>query len=309
MAMNSGVNGPIESRADEAPVTEHPLPWQLKAVAFLFIVAGTHAAFSMVAGLFHDSLYLRLEVFCLPLGIGLLRSKEGSRSCAGSLLLVGLIGAGLGTVVLALVRQGGYFGPREAPLASVPWYVSLSLMAGVFLLFLWMMRTLDRRDVREAFRSGKRSPGYSRRTKLIVCVAILTGLAVGCVGEYVLWRANPEAISFYGAGKDGGHVVSYAFVFDRLSYVVFQNAPYGETITSAVTGSHHKKWLTKPDGTKFRLPGEHRLYEFKDGALITNDRRVTREEFEAFMASNPDEYTLDALLEFLAESGSDARPN
>jgi len=300
--MHSESESTVAPRGDDAPVGAVRVPWQLKIVAFLFIAAGTHAAFSMVAGLFHDALNIRIDVLCLPIGINLLRPKEGAVSCAGSLLLLGLIGAGLGIVIMALVRKDGYIRIGDTTLAPVTWYIILCLLIAAFLLFLWMMRVLDRQEVWRALRLAGKSSRYPHRAAWIVVGGIVAGLAVAAGAEYLRWRANPETGFRSGAHKNGGYMVSYALAFDRLSYAVFQNAPLGETITSAVTGSSREKWLSRFDGTKVRLPGEHRLYEFRDGRLLTSDVRVTREEFEAFLHSHPDEYTIDALLESIGKT-------
>jgi hypothetical protein len=47
------------------------------------------------------------------------------------------------------------------------------------------------------------------------------------------------------------------------------------------------------------LPTAHPLIEITDGKHITSDRIVTGDEFEAYLATNPDRYTIRGLLEFV----------
>ena len=64
-----------------------------------------------------------------------------------------------------------------------------------------------------------------------------------------------------------------------------------------------KARLKKPDGGRIRLPNSTQLYEFVDGELRTSPVWVTREQFQAFERSQPDHYSIDALLSFTGAPG------
>ena len=101
----------------------------------------------------------------------------------------------------------------------------------------------------------------------------------------------------------GGRISStlYGYRYGRLAYVVFEEEE--GTLKSKVQGSydrHHREVkFNKPDGEIVHLPNAIQLYEFIDGQFGQSPVRVTRADFEAFMDSSPDQYSIDSLLKFV----------
>jgi hypothetical protein len=60
-----------------------------------------------------------------------------------------------------------------------------------------------------------------------------------------------------------------------------------------------ESWLLKPDGSKVTLPSAVQLYEVVDSEYRESKARVSMDEFQSFMASEPKEYTISALLAFV----------
>jgi hypothetical protein len=56
------------------------------------------------------------------------------------------------------------------------------------------------------------------------------------------------------------------------------------------------------------LPGEYQLYEIVDGELKTSDRRVTREQLDAFLDSGPLERTIETLLLYVDRQAAARSP-
>jgi len=117
--------------------------------------------------------------------------------------------------------------------------------------------------------------------------------------EYTGWTVS------LGGGRMGS--VEYGVEFGRLAYVVFQERR--ESISGVVVQEERRRGdpvvprLSVPDGGLMRLPGDHQLYEIIDGELATSDRRVSKEDLDAFLDAGSEEYTIDALLEFTDRSG------
>jgi hypothetical protein len=102
-------------------------------------------------------------------------------------------------------------------------------------------------------------------------------------------------------------MISHGVTEGRLAFVVFDGGPKtdsalkcsvvmrsngnGEGVTTAE--------FTRPDGTKVQLPTDVQLMEVVDGQYLDTTRRVTLEDFEAFMDSNPASYTIENLLQFV----------
>lgn len=89
-----------------------------------------------------------------------------------------------------------------------------------------------------------------------------------------------------------------------LAYAVLQSRalPARGGIHGLVTQGTDKAILTKPDGTSVRLPSDVQLYECIDGVFRESDKKVTKDQMKAFIASEPEIYSIDALLKFAKQS-------
>jgi hypothetical protein len=113
------------------------------------------------------------------------------------------------------------------------------------------------------------------------------------------------------ASRDGARLISYSVGClqpkDRrkkwiLLYAVFASSDeeFDHPIQSTSSSrSGRRIRLSKLDGTKIELPESGRqLYEFSDGVYRESDQRVSMKQFVGFIRSDPEEYTIDGLLEF-----------
>ena len=102
--------------------------------------------------------------------------------------------------------------------------------------------------------------------------------------------------------NSGSWLVSAGSKGNRLMYAVFEGVKVdGGDIVSGVcvsTSSSSYSVLTKPDGATISLTGKKQLVEIIDGRFRDSDERVALNQFNAFMNSNPDEYTIERLVEF-----------
>lgn len=95
----------------------------------------------------------------------------------------------------------------------------------------------------------------------------------------------------------------------ELVYAVFQKEDSNEPgkIESIVIGSGtlrdgkqmFQARIETPDGIKADLIGNFGLYEYIDGQFRKSTEEVSMSQFEDFMASAPQEYTIEALLNFI----------
>lgn len=60
--------------------------------------------------------------------------------------------------------------------------------------------------------------------------------------------------------------------------------------------------VSKPDGTRVRLPDGFQLHELTDGMYKERNADISLSEFEQFMQSEPSEYTIKALLRFVEQA-------
>lgn len=135
----------------------HPLPADLRAVAFVHLVTGVGALLEVVVRLTQDHYQLNLGVLGIPICFGLLRRAAAWRSCALALLWMGLLLAPIAGFAGMVGSGPATFGVFGVPLgfASRGWLCVVA--AALFLLFLWQYRVLVRPDVRSLF-LGDRAP-------------------------------------------------------------------------------------------------------------------------------------------------------
>lgn len=128
---------------------EPEIPRDLKIVAYLLIIFGVMVVIEVLLDLMSARLNFNFGVLQIPSGIGLLRLRRGWRTCALTLLWIGLIadvlfclGVIFGSPVLTFLGQ---------PVGLAPRPLSLVLAAGLFILMIWEYRVLTREDVRRLF--------------------------------------------------------------------------------------------------------------------------------------------------------------
>jgi hypothetical protein len=296
------------------------VPLDVKAVAVVFIFVGSASVGAMAASLvFADALVLDFNFLLILLGVALLRLSDTARAIAAFLAGLSLVLLFVGVPILLAVGggSGGTIRVFGRPIGSTPpllGYVALALMAiGLLLIY----RTVHRRPVRKLFRAGdKETPEIGRGTKAAIVCAVVLALFINAAGAWVYLSVDPQHHGFTNSGsvkKEGEAVpvvrdVHWGYRWGKLAYVVFRTAT-GEAGSTARlkstfwTDSCGTAALKKPDGSVIPLPADNQLHEIIDGEYRTSGTRVTREQFEAFLDSNPDRYTIETLLSFVEERG------
>jgi hypothetical protein len=136
----------------------------------------------------------------------------------------------------------------------------------------------------------------------IICLCIF---GIGCDVRYNQGRATQIADDPTVAVRTKTHLyaVQWGYRGDELAYVciVGQRLPTEEVtgiMTGKVSGNEREFYVSRPDGSKVAVPGKIQLFELIDGQYSESTKRVSLEEFTAFQKSNPDEYTIAALVHF-----------
>ncbi|MFO7955675.1 MAG: hypothetical protein R6X33_01065 [Candidatus Brocadiia bacterium] len=299
---------------------EVEVPLDVKAVAVLFIFIGSASVGAMIASLvLADALVFDFNFLLILLGVGLLRLSDTARAIAAFLAGLSLVLLIVGVPILLAVG-GGFGGTIRVfgrPIGSTPpllGYVALALMAiGLLLIY----RTVHRRPVRRLFRAGdKETPEIGRGTKAAIICAVVLALFINAAGAWAYLSVDPQHHGFTNSGsvkKEGEAVpvvrdVHWGYRWGKLTYVVFQSATGQPGSTARLkpafwTNASGTAALRKPDGTVVVLLAENQLHEIIDGEYRTTDARVTPEQFEAFLDSSPDRYTIEALLSFVEGRG------
>ena len=107
---------------------------------------------------------------------------------------------------------------------------------------------------------------------------------------------------------------SYENGTKNLTFVLFEKGdlqqPPGQRRVVSRTVSHKegvKEVIDKQEGwlidgsigtTMIQLPTKTQLYEIQNGKIATSEERVTLDSMEQFLQSNPEEYSIRALLDF-----------
>ena len=85
-----------------------------------------------------------------------------------------------------------------------------------------------------------------------------------------------------------------------LKYAAFTGAKKPERPKGIVSSwSTGEETLEEPNGNTAKLPTSDQLYESLDGKFRKSKGDVTTGEIEAFIESNPNSFTIDALLTFV----------
>jgi hypothetical protein len=150
----------------------------------------------------------------------------------------------------------------------------------------------------------------SQRARQVLIVSAAVAMIAGLwhAGQ-LLWLGYQDAhdqMMSVGRG-DVVWMIEFGYRRGELSYVVFcggteQVSGIVSRRTTSVAGSkrgRREAWLNRPDGEVVTLPARRQLFQYVEGEYQESDSRVTRAEFEAFMASNPRRYTIAELEAFV----------
>ena len=75
-------------------------------------------------------------------------------------------------------------------------------------------------------------------------------------------------------------------------------------VSGGATVGENWHWLLRPDGTKTKLPADRQLFELIDGQWRESDRRVTLNEWNGFLDSDPQRISIGAFLSWLDQTGT-----
>jgi hypothetical protein len=141
---------PLEYESRLRPSSPPPA---LRAVAVIFVVFGVLALVDVVSGLFTGRLSLNFGILDIFVGRGILRLKPGWRTCGLAFLWIGMIAAGLMTVMALGGAKIRFAGLRLHGDSAVV----LAAASGIafFALNVWQYRVLTRPDVRRLFEQSK----------------------------------------------------------------------------------------------------------------------------------------------------------
>ena len=304
-----------EELTGEALVRWWRVPLSLRIVAYAFILVGVLGVENMLLRwfVFHDD-YVDISFVGIFIGWGLLRWRDSSRRWAVFFTWPGLFFAAIwliGTVLYLMGGSGGIVGLIGTSLRG-------ALLAGCILGYLvWQLRVLRRPDIVARFKAPRleRLLAYGGRDPaaphgrwqfslggLLVMTAIVA-FAVARIGAsdvlYDPKDVHPSSTSQVGAG--GVQLVDYGYqtarwsrLPDRLLYVVMASGE-GPSI-QILNATDYDARLVSPDGKPIPLSSGPQLYEIVDGELRSRDERVTLDELQDFLHSNPDEWSLEALI-------------
>jgi hypothetical protein len=121
-------------------------------------------------------------------------------------------------------------------------------------------------------------------------------------------KLNVRFIGARDASDSRLWVISRATAGKQLVFAVFEGGPrVAEGLKSAVTATDNASddgrtmvTITRPGGATVKLPGGIKLVEIIDGQYKESSERVSLQDFDAFLESRPEAYTIDNLLKFAA---------
>ncbi len=278
----------------------------LRFVSYLFMFLGIGTFAWAIAGPFMDHSGINLFwMFAFLAAIGLLRGNSLWRGyCLVGLvfLLIGCV-YGVGNIAYRLITGEPY---KSYYLLSSKIGIGIDVLAILGLLLvsgivIWAWLVLRNKSSNGFF-------GQSQHAKIswgAGGMLILAGCLSSLVPLFSIYVSRLENAQNMGSAVStgGGRVSStrYGYRYERLAYVVFEEEE--GTLKSKVhvpySRLHREVNFNKPDGEIVHLPNAIQLYEFIDGQFRQSQVRVTRAEFEAFMDSSPDQYSIDSLLKFV----------
>lgn len=266
----------------------------VRAVAYVFVFVATATVFIAPVG----------SILLFLAAQGLLARNAGWRKVALVFIVLDFLAACAWAVMLSYGLAAGkpqrlsfcVFGPGAATIA---WIAMFLLLASSVAVTAWLWHLLNKRSVRELFGAGQPLLGAASRlaVRMMLVFGVL-GLACGGLWAYVGHLEHPQSFSAaVGAPGKGATMVDYGYRFGKLAWVVFNHSD-GPQVCSSVQGSETEPVLGLPDGRKLPLPNRIQLYEVINGVYRESAVRVTRRQFEAFMASNPKDCAIDSLISF-----------
>jgi hypothetical protein len=138
---------------------------------------------------------------------------------------------------------------------------------------------------------------------VLLCIALLAVL-VGLLLASEAWNKHrrPQVGWTSLNTPNGVRLIVQGHRGDELLFVVFEGTtrPEGSVKSCVKSGSDtdHVS-LRKPDGTRMELPARNQLFEVFDDQFAEGTGRITKKELDAFLQSNPTEYSIAALSRFL----------
>ncbi|HLA85243.1 MAG TPA: hypothetical protein VJL29_10645 [Thermoguttaceae bacterium] len=292
----------VSPPADEEPVA----PLGLRVVAFLFILTGVLSATDIVLSMVKGGLVLNLNpgVLGIFIGRGILRRSEWWRSCgAFCLFLV------LGMIALGLILCGVFkVFPPGGGHVEFPSFGSLCAIVVIAAIAFWAFRTTRSPTTRqwcsEPYVPTRRPFQFTLSTMLLAMVVCSFVFAKISTDEDLIYlpRQQASCSRLHTGGKTCLTYSHRSYRFSnkpaRLEYAVFSSNTKGTAGKNGMGMSTSGQYWIIVDDMRIDMPNACQLHEIIDGRHATSDRRVTLEELEAYLASNPPRYTLQSLLDF-----------
>jgi len=296
-------------------------PPSLRIVAFLFVLIGVLGVTQTILHLlvfrsFQTEVVLPILFVCI--GWGLLRWRNGWRRFA--LLSSWLYFVAACCVVLFSSLSLFFGGKWSTPTSVGPWtagaWLAPTVGIGVGTLAFWMVNVLNRADIKWRFRNrqlakqldaiqrGSWNPLRWRfRLESLFLATIVAALVAFQCKKDENWYLRHHSRMVWGNGAaarsiEFGTRTSRLFTGPAmLTYVVLST---GETSQSYVRPAHNERGtdaeLSADDGQRISLPGSAQLYEVVAGNIRSRDERVTQDDIDDFIALQPADWSLDALV-------------
>ena len=299
--------------------TADRLPLSIRVVAWAFLITGVSSLVDAILQWFviRHGPALNLHVVAIFIGRGLLRRREGWLRFAwgyNAFLLSLLIAATVLAVGFYLFVLAGFADGTNVTWSAPPGLV-LPWLLGVSAYLVWQQRVLSRPDVRDLFRraADARSAQPARRFQFslgtLLMLVVLVALILPQVTDVdVLYERRGQGTAHRSDSAGRQWTIHFGYRShrflskpDEVDYVVFlsdkEQIGCGVTSWSSSAG-RTGTILEMPDGRRIALDGDHQLIEYIDGRYRESRERVSKRQFEAFLASEPAAYTIDALVEY-----------
>jgi len=282
-------------------------PVSIRIIALALIVLGALSISNIAIGLiFQRSVPLDLNVFLVPLGIGLLRQSEVSRQLIT--FLCGLCGFALALVALAEILFLFYTPPPSVK------HAGFTVAAIGLMVFGFTWKALRSPKTMEWFQEKQsqeesRRPFQFRIPTLLFCTFLVALICTVFRSEFIYHPREVVTTSASVSPAVGLALVTYGFRRHRhddslsiVDFVVIEVSKGTNSLTSFVTNSQSSAYreanaiLTAPAGEIITLPGENQLYEIKDGLLRTLPGTVTFQQLENYLNQRQGLPSIDDLL-------------
>lgn len=304
-----------DQHAQATPLhTDDRLSLSTRVVAWFFLITGVLSLVNVILHTFvmRRGVSLDFHVLGVFIGRGLLRRREGWLRFAqgyNSLLLIMVACVTILSVVIYLGMAAGFVDDAGITWGGPPILVLLSLL-GLWIYLAWQQQVLSRPDVRELFRRAadgratkpKRRFHFSLGTLLMM--SVLAAVVLVRVTDVDVWYERQSGQTSLGTRSPDGRewliftgYRSHRFLPKpvELDYVVFVS---DERQSEGLAIRWSSTILEMPDGTEIAFDGDGQLVEYIDGRYRESRKRVTKRQFEGFLASDPAAYTIDALLNY-----------